>query len=144
MAGKSNTWSADVLELLFQATTAANIAENASSSPITNIYISLHTADPGPGGNQSTSETAYTSYARVAVVRTSSGWSLAGETMSNMAAITFPNCTGGTSTVAYVGIGTAVSGAGVLLYSGALTSSVAISNGIQVSFAIGNLTITES
>jgi hypothetical protein len=144
MAGKGNTWAADVLALLFQAVTAANIAENASSSPITNIYVSLHTADPGPGGNQNSNETNYTSYARVGVVRTTSGWSLSSETMSNVAAITFPAATGGSSTVTYVGIGTLASGAGLLLYSGALTASVNISNGVQPQFGIGALTVTES
>lgn len=144
MAGKGNNNAINFLKLLFQAVNWANVADNTATSPLTNLYVSLHTADPGPTGDQTTNESAYTSYGRVAVARTSGGWSITAETISNVAAINFPACTGGTSTVTHVGIGTLTSGAGVLLYSGALTSSLAVSNGITPSFAIGQLTVTES
>lgn len=144
MAGKGNTYSADLLKLLFQAVAIANIADNAATSPLTNIYVSLHTADPGPAGDQTTSEATYTGYGRVAVVRTSSGWSISSQTISNVAAITFGACTAGSNTITHVGIGTLTSGAGKLLYSGALSASLAVSNGITPSFAIGALTVTES
>lgn len=144
MAGeKGNYNSTDFLKLVFQAVAWANMADNAATSPFTNLYVSLHTADPGAGGNQSTSEAAYTSYARVAVARTSSGWSISGETISNVGAINFPACTGGSETETYFGIGTASSGAGNLLYAAPLTSSLAVSNGITPSFAAGQLTVTE-
>lgn len=144
MAGeKGNYNSTDFLKLVFQAVAWANMADNAATSPFTNLYVSLHTADPGAGGNQSTSEAAYTSYARVAVARTSSGWSISGETISNVGAINFPACTGGSETETYFGIGTASSGVGNLLYAAPLTSSLAVSNGITPSFAAGQLTVTE-
>lgn len=144
-SGKGNNNSIFILEAILQAVFSqiANIAQNAAS-PITNIYVSLHTANPGAGGSQNTSEAGYTSYARVAVARTSGGWSISSETMSNAAAVTFPACTGGSETETYVGIGTASSGAGTLLWFGALTSSLAVSSGITPSFGIGQLTITES
>ena len=147
MAGKGNNNSIGILEILFQAVVSASFATlvlNATASPATNLYVSLHTADPGPAGNQQTSEAAYTSYARVAVARTSGGWSIAGETISNVSAVTFPTATGGSETETFAGIGLASSGAGTLLYSGALTASLAVSNGITPSFAAGQLTITES
>lgn len=144
MAGKGNTFSSDILKLIFQAVAIANIADNAATSPLTNLFVSLHTADPGPAGDQTTSESAYTGYARVAVVRTSSGWSIAGQTISNVAAINFPACTGGSSTVTHAAVGTLTSGAGKLLYTGALTASLAVSNGITPSFAIGALTASEA
>lgn len=144
MAGeKGNYNSTDFLKLVFQAVAWANMADNAATSPFTNLYVSLHTADPGAGGTQSTSEAAYTGYARVAVARTSSGWSISGETISNVGAINFPACTGGSETETYFGIGTASSGAGNLLYAAPLTSSLAVSNGITPSFAAGQLTVTE-
>src|SRR6185312_7772111 len=124
MAGKGNTFSANLLKLIFQATGIANVADNAASAPITNIFISLHTADPGPAGNQTTSEATYTGYARVAVARTSGGWSLSAQTISNVADIIFPTCTGGTNTITFVGIGQSTSGVGQLFYSGALTASL--------------------
>ena len=68
---KGNTFENDILKLIFNATAIANIADNAASSPLTNLYASLHTADPGEAGDQTTNETSYTSYARVAVARTS-------------------------------------------------------------------------
>ena len=147
MAGKGNNNSIGFLEILFQAVVSASFATlvlNATASPATNLYVSLHTADPGPAGNQQTSEAAYTSYGRVAVARTTGGWSISGETISNVAAVTFPTATGGSETETFAAIGLASSGAGTLLYSGALTASLAVSNGITPSFAAGQLTITES
>lgn len=128
--GKGNTWSADILGLLFQAGPITNIAINATSSPLTNLYVSLHTANPGAGGSQTTSEAAYTSYARVAVARTSGGWTLTGETITPVANISFPAATGGSETETFFGIGTASSGAGVLLYSGTVTPNIVVSNGV--------------
>jgi hypothetical protein len=45
-----------ILALIFNATAWANYADNAASSPQTNIACALHTADPGTSGTQSTSE----------------------------------------------------------------------------------------
>lgn len=73
---KGNTFENDFLKLVFNATAIANIADNAATSPLTNLYVSLHTADPGEAGDQTTSEITYTSYARVAVARTSGGWTV--------------------------------------------------------------------
>lgn len=145
MAAKNNTYAQLILEAIFQATFTAitGLLANASS-PDTVLYISLHTANPGAGGSQNTSEAAYTGYARVSVARTSSGWSISSETISNVAAINFPQATGGSETETYVGIGTASTGAGQLLYFGSLTSGLAVSNGITPSFAVGALQVVES
>jgi len=145
MAGeKGNTYSQLVLEAIFQAvfTAISGLLANAAS-PDTTLYVSLHTADPTAGGSQTSSEAAYTGYARVAVARTSGGWSISGETVSNVAAIVFPACTGGSETETYFGIGTASSGAGNLLYAAPLSASLAVSNGITPEFAAGALTVTE-
>ena len=148
MAGKGNNNSIGLLELLFQATISANyatLALNATSSPATLLYISLHTADPGPAGTQSTSEAGYSGYSRVSVARTSGGFTISGETISNAATVTFPASTSGPEVETYFGIGLSASPtAGVLLYSGALTSSLTVNNGITPSFAAGALTVTES
>jgi hypothetical protein len=133
---KGNTTENDVLELIFKATT---LSWNGN----TNLYISLHTADPGEAGSQTTSEATYTSYARVAVARSGSGWTVSGNQASNAALIQFPQCTGGSSVVTHVAIGTASSGAGQILYKGVLSSSLSVSNLVQPQFAISALTITE-
>jgi hypothetical protein len=133
---KGNTTENDVLELIFKATT---LSWNGN----TNLYISLHTADPGEAGSQTTSEATYTSYARVTVSRSGSGWTVSGNQASNAALIQFPQCTGGSSVVTHVAIGTASSGAGQVLYKGVLSSSLSVSNLVQPQFAISALTITE-
>jgi hypothetical protein len=137
----STTFRQALALLLFNATAIANVADNAASSPITNIHASLHTADPS-SGNQTTSEIAYTSYARVAVARTAGGWSSTAGVVTNVAAVTFPACTGGTGTASHVGVGTASSGTGVLWVGGAVTSSLAVSSGITPQFSISGLSIT--
>lgn len=146
---KTNTWESDLLLLVFNNTTAANIGDATGlvgSSTAGSLYVSLHTSDPGETGTQTTNEANYTSYARVAVARSSAGWTISGTAptqAANAATVSFPQCTGGSSTVTYVGIGTASSGTGKLLYSGALTSSLAVSNNITPSFTAGALVITE-
>ena len=127
---KSNVFENDLLKLIFNSTAIANLADNASSSPLTNLYVSLHTADPGEAGNQSTSETTYTSYARVAVARTTGGWTVSSNSVSPVANIDVPACTGGTATITYFGVGSASTGSGVLYYSGTITPSVAVTSGV--------------
>ena len=127
---KGNTFENDLLKLIFNATAIANMADNAASSPLTNLYVSLHTADPGEAGDQTTSEISYTSYARVAVARTSGGWTVTNNSVSPAANIDWPACTGGSGTATHFAVGTASSGAGKLLYSGAITPNIAVSSGI--------------
>lgn len=139
---KGNTFENDLLKLIFNATAIANIADNASSSPLTNLYVSLHTADPGETGDQTTSEAAYTSYARVAVARNSGGWTVTNNSVSPAANIDFPACTGSTSTVTHFAVGTASSSTGKLLYSGTVTPNISVSNGVTPRLTTAS-TITE-
>ena len=142
MAAKGTTFNNDFLKLIFNATAIANIADNASSSPISNIYVSLHTGTPA-GGNQTTSECAYTNYARVAVARNGTGWTVSGSSVSPAATISFPAATAGSETATYFGIGTASSGSGKLLYYGAISPNINISNGVTPELTTSS-TITES
>lgn len=130
-----NTTENDICLLLFNGTA---LSWNAN----TDLYVSLHTADPGEGGNQTTSEASYTSYARVAVARTSGGWTVSSNTATNAALIQFPQATGGSNTITYVAIGTASSGTGQIIASGALSASLAVSSGIQPQFSAGELDFT--
>lgn len=127
---KGNTYENDLLLLIFNATAIANIADNAGTSPLTNLYVSLHTADPGEAGDQTTNEIAYTSYARVAVARSGSGWTVSGNSVSPAATISFPAGSGGSGTATYFGVGTASSGAGKLLYSGTVTPNIVCGSGV--------------
>ena len=125
-----NTAENSLLLLLFNGTAWANIADNAASGPLTNLYVAFHTADPGEAGSQTTSETAYTSYARVAVARTSGGWTVTANSVSPVANIDAPACTGLTATLTHFSIGTASSGAGILLVSGTITPNISVSSGV--------------
>lgn len=130
---KGNSWENDLLLLLFNNTNAANIGDATGlrgSSTAGSLYVSLHTADPGEAGDQTTSEATYTSYARVAVARTSGGWTVTGNSVSPASAITFPAGTGGSGTVTHFGVGTASSGAGKLLYSGTVSPNIVTGSGI--------------
>jgi hypothetical protein len=140
---KGSTWSNDFLKLLFQAAAIANIADNAASSPLTNLYVSLHTADPGAAGSQTTSESAYGSYARVAVARTSSGWAVSSNVASPVANVDFPQCTSSTATITHFMIGTASSGTGKNLYSGTVTPNISVSSGVTPRLTTST-TVTET
>lgn len=139
----SNAFETALLTLLYNNTNAANIGDATGlrgSTTAGSFYISLHTADPGETGTQSTSEATYTGYARVAVARSGAGFTVSGNTVSNAAAVTFGACTAGTNTITHFGVGSDVSGTGNLFFKGALTASLAVSSGITPSFAIGQVT----
>ena len=143
---KSNTFETAFLNHIFANLAIANIGDASGVLPSAtagSLYIALHTADPGEAGTATTSEATYTSYARVAVVRSAVGWTVAGNQVSNAALVTFPACTAGTNTITYFSITTTSSGASVILFRGALSASLAVSSGITPQFAIGALTVTE-
>ena len=143
---KSNAAETALLALLFNNTDFAGIGDAGglqNSAAAGSLYISLHTSDPGEAGTQATNETAYTNYARVAVARSGAGWTVSGNTATNAAQITFAQCGVTGATITYVGIGTDSSGAGTLLYSGALNSSLAVALNITPLFAASGLTVTE-
>jgi hypothetical protein len=139
---KSNYWENALLKLVFNATAIANIADNAASSPLTSLYVSVHTADPGEGGDQTTNETSYGSYARTAVARSVGGWTVTNNLVTPVGNIDFPSCSSGTATLTHLGIGTDLSGVGRLLYSGTITPNIAVSTGISPRLTTGT-TISE-
>jgi hypothetical protein len=125
-----NTTENAILDLVFSATTWANYAINATSSPETNIHVALHTADPGDAGTMSTSEVAYTSYARVNVAR-STGWTAASSgSVSPAANVDFPEGTAGSGTVTHFSTGKTGGGATAILWSGTFTPNQATGSGI--------------
>lgn len=108
------------------------------------VYVSLHTADPGDAGTPQTNECTGTNYARVAVTNNATNFPAASSgAKSNGTAINFPTPgSGGWGTATHFGIGNAASGAGVLLFSGALAVAKTINQDDVVSFATGDLDIT--
>ena len=144
----TNAFESAVLSLIFENANAANVGDATGLRGATTpgvFYISLHTADPGEAGNQTTSEATYTGYARVSVARSSAGWTVSGTTpatCTNDSPIAFGICTAGTNTITHFGVGSDVSGAGNLFFKGALTASLSVSAGITPSFAAGELDVT--
>ena len=130
MSSKGNTFETDLLDLIFNATPIANIADNAAASPLTNLFVALHTANPGETGTQATSECTYTGYGRATVARTSGGWTVGAGTVSPAATIAFGAATAGTETATHASIGVATSGSTKILYYGALSPTISISSGV--------------
>ena len=132
MAGKTDVFENDLLKLIFWGTAIANIADNAAASPATILYLSLHTADPtdAAASGQSTNETTYTGYARMAMNRNSGAWAITGNSVSPVANVDFGTCTAGTATITHVGIGLASSGTGKLIYTGSLSPAIAVTSGV--------------
>ena len=141
-----NFFENDLLELIFQNVAAPNLGDASGLQPSAtagSLYASLHTALPAETATaQTTSEAGYTGYARQAVARSTTGWTVVSGNADNAAAITFPRATAGNATASHFGLGSALSGAGNLFMTGALTSSLAISSNITPEFAQGDLNIT--
>lgn len=124
---KSNVFETDILGLIFNGTAIATLAINATASPLTSLFVALHTADPGEGGTQATNEITYGGYARVAVVRSAGGWVVSGGTVSPVNPVLFPLPSSGAGTIAtHASVGTAASGAGKILYKGGLNPAITI------------------
>lgn len=143
MTAKGNTFENDLLGLIFNATAIANIAQNNGTSPLTNLYLALHTADPGEAGDQTTNEvalSAYGQYARVAVPRTSAGFTLGTGQVTLTAARDFPTMTSGTGgTITHFSVGTAASGTGKILYKGAVSPNIVLGTNVTPSLGTGTV-----
>lgn len=126
----SNGAENSIIDLYFNATTWADIAENDTTTPMTNTQLSLHTSDPGETGDQTTNETSYGSYARVAKARTSSGWTVSGSAATLTSQASFPQASSGTATITHMGIGTGSSGAGRRDWSGTVTPNISVATGV--------------
>lgn len=131
---KSNTFENELLLLLFNNTDIPNIGDAAgiqNSATAGSLYLSLHTADPGEAGNQSTNEIAYTGYARQAVARSGAGFTVSGNSVTLTNNVDFPEMTGGAGgTVTHFAVGKEVSGATVILYSGTTDPDILVSSGV--------------
>ncbi len=142
---KSNTHENDYLKLMFNNTSMTLVGDAAgilASAAAGSLYFSAHTADPGEAGDQTTNEIAYTSYARVAVARTSGGFTVSTNTVALVANVTFPAGTGGSGTATHWGLGTSSSGAGKLLYKGAISPNIVCGNGVTPQLTAGTV-VTE-
>lgn len=130
----SNATETDLQNYIFNAV-APSWAGNG------NFWLALYTADPGEAGTAITNEATFGGYARVAVVRSAGGWTVSGPNASNTALVQFPICTSGSNTITHVAVVTTASGAGQIIESGALNTSLSVSTNIQPQFNASALTI---
>lgn len=142
---KSNTHENDYLKLIFNNTTMSLVGDATGivgSTTAGSLYFSLHTSDPGEAGDQTTNEIAYTSYDRVAVARSGAGFTVSTNTVSLVGNVTFPAGTGGSGTATHWGLGASSSGAGKLLYKGAISPNIVCGNGVTPQLTAGTV-VTE-
>ena len=130
MSSISNTFANELALLLFNNTDIANIGDAGglqNSVTVGSLYLHLHTAAPGDAGSSSTNEAAYGSYAAIAVNRTGGGWTISSRLATNTADIVFPTRSDvGTEILTHWSIAKEISGASVILFTGALSSSLTV------------------
>lgn len=132
MAGFSDTTENAILALIFTATAWANYADNAASTPQTNVHYGLHTADPGDTGTMSTSEATFGSYARQNVARSGSGHTVTGNSVSPNANINFGTASSGTNTITHMSSGKTGGGAAAILMVSTVTPNISVTTGTPV------------
>lgn len=112
-----------------------HVLRNASYTSPTNIYVSLHTADPTDAGTGT--EVSGGSYARTAVTM---GAPTNGSG-TNSADVQFPQCTSDWGSVSHIGIWDATTGGNMLFHS-PLDTTKNLTTGDVFKIASGSLTVT--
>lgn len=138
-----DTFENDLMKLIFNATAIALIADNAASTPLTNLFISLQTSLPADSATADAAEVTYTSYARSTTARTSGGFTVTANSVSPVANIDFAAGTGGSGTVSHFSLTTVVTvaNASKILFSGTVTPNIVTGNGVTPRLTTGS-TIT--
>lgn len=141
---KSNTLESAVLNLLLAAKPLANVFDNAGSSPITDIWVALHTSDPTDSGTMGSGELAATGYTRIATTRSTAGWTVSNGSASPVAAITFPQLTStSTGTITHFSVGmTSATTGGTIFYKGTVSPNINYGQNVTPSISTGS-SITE-
>ena len=120
----------------------AHIFRTASFAKPTNLYVSLHTANPADDATGA--EATYGSYTRVLRAPLDANWTAGTATdgiITNAAIVTFPASSSGTNIITHFAIWDALSAGNMLCY-GTLSVSITVTTGVTPAFAIGGITIT--
>ena len=150
---KGHVADTDYLALILNGTPIANIADNAASAPLTALDLAFHTAPPGVGGDQTTSEANFTGYARTPINRSNGApqWTITSPsnvgTAKNTNPITGPTYTAGAGspqTLTDFSLGVAVSGASKIQYTGTLATPLVMNPGETINIAALALVFTET
>lgn len=123
-----------ILGLIYRAAAWADIAENDSTSPATDLEVSLHSA--APASDVQTSNELANGQGRVTVSRSGTGWSVpSGGSLSNLVALEFTEATSGPNTATHIAVGAG----GKIIHYGALTVSRTVDAGITPRLAVAAL-----
>lgn len=132
-----------LLQHLFNNSAVTGIGDSGGILPsaAAGVFaVALYTTTPSDSA--SGVEANYTGYTRMTVGRAASGWTISGGNCSNTAAITFPQCTGGSNTiVAFAICKAATTGIDDQLLWGAVSPNLSVSTGVTPEFAVGDLDI---
>lgn len=146
LVGKTDVWEAGLMLLVFNNTDFTGVGDagglRGSAAP-GSLYMGLYTADPTEEGTQATNEVGYTGYARVAIARSSDGFTCSDGAVALAANVTFPAGSGGSGTATHWGLGTEPSGAGKLLYGGPISPSIVCGSGVTPQLTAGTC-VTEA
>lgn len=139
---KGNTFENELLAHIFQNAAIALIGDATGlrgSTAAGSLYFALHTADPGEAGDQTTNEISYTGYARAAVARSGAGFDVTGNAVTLAATLSFPQRTdsGAEVTATHFSVGVASSGAGKVLYKGAISPTIPINENTTPQLGVG-------
>lgn len=142
-----NAFETALLQHILQNADIANVGDATGlrgSSAAGSLYVSLHTADVGEAGSQTTNETSYSSYARAVIPRNSggTGFGVSGGTGTNNAEIVFPTCGATGAALTHWAVGVASSGAGMVLWKGSLPSTFNVATGIAPRIPASTLSLT--
>jgi hypothetical protein len=138
----TSSFETEVLRHILLNEAIADLGDAAGVLPSAvdgNVYVALLTQNPGEDG-AITNEATYTGYARVAVPRGAAGWSEVNGEARNVAAITFPECTGGSDTILYFALCKTLTGDDMILYE-ALPAPALVSLEVELQFDIDTLAI---
>lgn len=123
----STAFANDMLKLYLTGEPIPFLADNAAATPLEVLWVAFHTADPGAGGNQATSELSYGEYARQPANRLPSFWTITGNIAKPNAAIEFPEMlTGAGGIITHISLGVAQSGVSKILARGPFTPNLTI------------------
>ena len=104
------------------------------------FYLSLHIADPGQTGNQSTNEAKYTGYQRIGVLRTPDSWDFRSGAARNVNQLSFPKAQS-EEKITHIGLGSSDDPESVLLGLQKMKEPLLLSPGIIPTFFGGELGI---
>jgi hypothetical protein len=144
---KGNTFETEVLDHVLNNANIADIGDATGlrgSTADGDLYMAAHTSDPGEAGTQATNETTYGSYARQAISRDGTAWTVANGVATLNANVEFPVPSSGSGTLTHISIGVASSGATKLLYKGALSSPIDFTSGGAPPIVAAGSTVSES